>query len=79
MRLKLKPETLAAHRERHSKEPKYPPHTLAPDPDEPEFAFTPLKGSHTWRVDNCKRCGVLHLSENDREHCRQANAQREQY
>lgn len=77
--MKLKPETLAAHRAKHARERRYPQHTLAPDANQPELDLRPSIGHNIRRyADLCPRCRCVHTSAADAEHCRQANAQREQ-
>lgn len=39
--MKLKPETIAAHRQRHARAWRYPAHTLAPDPHQAELNLQP--------------------------------------
>ena len=67
--MKLSQDTLA----RHAQRTRYPEHTLAPDPRQPELKLRPM------RADNCTRCKGLHFTAADAEHCRQANMQREQF
>jgi len=74
--MKLRPDTIAAHRARHS----YPPHTLAPDTHQRELDLRPQRCPTVRRfADMCPRCKGIHTSPADAEHCRQANAQHEQY
>ena len=61
--MKLKPETIAAHRQRHQREPRQ--------------LELPLPGARRF-ADMCPRCHSLHMCSADAERCRQANAQREQ-
>ena len=79
--MRLKPETMAAHRQRHQhREPRYPQHTLAPDPHQSELDLRPQRCPTARRfADMCPRCKGIHTSAADAEHCRQANAQHEQY
>lgn len=66
--MKLKPETIAANRARHQREPRQ--------------LELPLPGiGHNSRrlADMCPRCKSLHMCQAEVERCRQANAQREQY
>jgi hypothetical protein len=80
--MRLNPATIAANRSRHARERRYPAHTLAPDPHQPELELRPQSPSigHNSRrfADVCPRCRCVHTSAADAEHCRQANAQREQ-
>jgi hypothetical protein len=77
--MKLRPETIAAHRSRHARQPHYPTSTLAPDPHQPQLDLRPSIGHNSRRfADCCPRCKCVHSGPTDAEHCRQANAQREQ-
>jgi hypothetical protein len=78
--MKLRPETIAAHQSRHQRERRYPPHTLAADPHQPELELRPQRCPTARRfADVCPRCKGIHTSSADAEHCRQANANHEQY
>lgn len=68
--MKLKPETIAAHRAQHNREKRYPDHTLAPDPHQPELDLRPNAV--------CNRCGDVHDSPVTLKKCEQANEQHEQ-
>lgn len=78
--MRLKPETIAAHQARHQRERRYPAHTLAPDPNQGDLDLRPMPCPTARRfMDMCPRCRCFHSTAADAEHCRQANAQREQY
>jgi len=69
--MKLNPQTLAAHHARHQREKRYPAHTLAPDPQQPELDLRPNAV--------CNRCGDVHDGSKASRRCEQAAAQLEQY
>lgn len=64
--MKLRPETIAAHQARHQRERQDKPAQLRCDTAR-RFA------------DACPRCKGVHMSASDAKHCRQANANHEQY
>lgn len=61
--MKLSPETLNAHRQRHARATRYPVHTLAPDPHQPELKLKPRL------ADNCPHCGSVHTQPEQRQQC----------
>lgn len=48
----------------------YPPHTLAPDPQQMELKLQPRLTRY--HADVCPRCGCLHTNEFEAAQCRQA-------
>ncbi len=73
--MRLTPETLAAHRTRHAREKRYPPHTLAPDPHQPELELVPPARppcpTRKLLADNCPHCGSVHLTKAETVACRE--------
>jgi hypothetical protein len=67
--MRLKPETLAAHRARHDRR----------EPRQLELPLPSVGHNSRRYADICPRCRCVHTNEQEAEHCRQANAQREQY
>lgn len=62
--MRLTPETLAAHRQRHQRERSYPPHTLAPDPHQSELDLRPMPKAERrdipFQWTGCPLCGRPH-------------------
>lgn len=69
--MRLQPETLAAHRARHQRERRYPPHTLAPDPEQKELDLRPPPcPTRKLLADNCRYCGSVHFNPAEISACR---------
>lgn len=70
--MRLNPETIAAHRNRHAREPRYPAHTLAPDPQQAELPLVPSPRARRF-ADACRWCGSIHTSSAERAQCQLDN------
>ena len=63
----------------HSRLPRYPPHTLAPDPHQRELPLRPpCPTVRKLRADVCRVCNSVHLNAAERLACTMQAAQREQ-